>query len=41
MENCGSRKTMKATAPTFTTSEVILATLASCAGVASLRRYSL
>ena len=41
MENCGSRKTMKATAPTFTTSEAIFETLASSASVASRFRYSL
>ena len=32
---------MQATAPTFTTSEVIFETFASCAGVASRFRYSL
>ena len=40
MENCGSTKITKATAPNFTSSDVIFETAASCAGVASRFRYS-
>jgi hypothetical protein len=40
MENCGSRNTMNASAPNFTTSEAILLTCASSAGVAAGLMYS-